>query len=393
MGAITQGAWIKLRSRITCPDCWASFAPEEVLWIATDLRMRGDTQLGSRGQRRFLPQRFDAAGCAVDAAGQPCQEIACPSCHGALPRALLEAVPLHVAFVGNRQARRVLRAAMPARLRRRLRSHFAVDWQDLGEEEVAASAAATCPPHMATLLPAAWHPHFARRQALTRVLCLHDCDVTSEDEASGVTARSAAESLAHSAVICCCLNPTRSEALGGSEEPAATKAVDGCDLARLAVRLRAAQRLGPGQKSPSSLILVVTQLQRERAVLKNKLHGQRRSSLMPLIGPRMCVADESQRLRGLLIEHFPAVVREAESLAEEVIYLPAEALGETGEYGALASRLEMPLLSALAQWSGGLIPWTPASPAPPASEPLATYRRAEVELGTTRAARRGAGVF
>ncbi len=59
-------ARIQLRSSVTCPHCWESYKPDDTLWVAEDPSLLGDERLGSDEQRRFLPDRFDVEGNAVD---------------------------------------------------------------------------------------------------------------------------------------------------------------------------------------------------------------------------------------------------------------------------------------------------------------------------------------
>src|SRR5690606_23716540 len=79
-----------LRTRVTCPHCWESFAPEDVLWISQHPSLIDDPRLGSSHQLRFLPSRFDVDGNAIDPEGFICHELACPKCHLVIPRVLLE---------------------------------------------------------------------------------------------------------------------------------------------------------------------------------------------------------------------------------------------------------------------------------------------------------------
>src|SRR5687768_2857643 len=85
---------IMLRTRVTCPHCWDSFAAEETKWVAAHPELVNDPRLGGDKPQRFLPTRFNAEGNAIDIRGMPCQELACPRCHLIIPRGLLELPPL-----------------------------------------------------------------------------------------------------------------------------------------------------------------------------------------------------------------------------------------------------------------------------------------------------------
>ena len=60
---------IRLLTRVTCPHCWETFPPEQVLWISEHVELLGDPMLGPERQQRFLPSRFTVDGDAIDARG------------------------------------------------------------------------------------------------------------------------------------------------------------------------------------------------------------------------------------------------------------------------------------------------------------------------------------
>lgn len=84
----------------TCPHCWFSFEPGDVLAIASHAELRGDLRLGSDEMMRFLPSHFRTDGIPIDPKGQPAPAIACPNCHLALPEASLDYDPLFVSILG-----------------------------------------------------------------------------------------------------------------------------------------------------------------------------------------------------------------------------------------------------------------------------------------------------
>src|SRR5258708_3176566 len=87
--------------RTTCPHCWTTFPPEDILWVSVHADLRNDPRLGPNAQQCFLPTRFNIEGNALDAKGFACQALACPHCHLAIPRALLETEPLFVSILGG----------------------------------------------------------------------------------------------------------------------------------------------------------------------------------------------------------------------------------------------------------------------------------------------------
>lgn len=70
---------------IRCPLCWLKFDLGDALSIASHESLRGDPILGSEEMLRFLPTAFDGEGNAIDPAGMPSHDIACPHCRKKLP--------------------------------------------------------------------------------------------------------------------------------------------------------------------------------------------------------------------------------------------------------------------------------------------------------------------
>ncbi len=64
----------KLLAQVTCPHCWESFAPEDVLWISEHVDLLGDPLLGPERQQRFLPSRYTVQGDAIDSKGMTCAQ-------------------------------------------------------------------------------------------------------------------------------------------------------------------------------------------------------------------------------------------------------------------------------------------------------------------------------
>ena len=90
----------RLVAEVVCPNCWHKFPPENLLFIARHADLIGDKVVGPMAYRRFLPARFNLIGNAIDARGMECQDLACPKCHLAISRPLIEMVPFFVSVVG-----------------------------------------------------------------------------------------------------------------------------------------------------------------------------------------------------------------------------------------------------------------------------------------------------
>ena len=115
---------LPLLPRTTCPHCWASFAPEEALWVSAHTDLLGDPRLGPDEPQRFLPTRFDVDGHALDARGLACHHLACPKCHLGMPRGLLEMEPAFVSILGTPACgKSFLLTALTWELRRLLPTH------------------------------------------------------------------------------------------------------------------------------------------------------------------------------------------------------------------------------------------------------------------------------
>jgi serine/threonine protein kinase len=91
----------QLVNRIICPNCWHSFRPDDILFVAKHPELVGDPVAGSNEYLRFRPSRFNVAGEAFDPRGFPTTDLACPRCHLQLSDASLEVPPLFISIVGS----------------------------------------------------------------------------------------------------------------------------------------------------------------------------------------------------------------------------------------------------------------------------------------------------
>jgi hypothetical protein len=69
----------------TCPVCWLKFDRGDVMHVAVHDSLFGDPLLGEEQMLRFQATRFNDKGQALDEYGIPCTEIACPHCRRTLP--------------------------------------------------------------------------------------------------------------------------------------------------------------------------------------------------------------------------------------------------------------------------------------------------------------------
>ncbi|MCH2142020.1 MAG: hypothetical protein MK077_03350 [Phycisphaerales bacterium] len=96
-----------------CPYCDHVLAAEEIRFVAAHPDLSGDPVLGDPWPVRFLPVRFNADGDAIDPAGTPSSQMACPNCRASLPRQCL-GVPVAQSSI------RVMSAESMSELQRRI---------------------------------------------------------------------------------------------------------------------------------------------------------------------------------------------------------------------------------------------------------------------------------
>ncbi len=121
----------RLVSRVICPHCWDRFPPEDVLWTSQHVDLVGDMLLGAEHQQRFLPSRFTPQGDAIDARNVVCHNLACPNCHLAVPRSMLESEPLFLSILGAPfSGKSYFLAAAMWKLREALSTTFGISFRD-----------------------------------------------------------------------------------------------------------------------------------------------------------------------------------------------------------------------------------------------------------------------
>ena len=68
-----------------CPICWLHFEGRHIKHISTHQDLLGDSVLGNSEHRRFVPNKWDSSGIALDDYGVASPDTACPHCHQRLP--------------------------------------------------------------------------------------------------------------------------------------------------------------------------------------------------------------------------------------------------------------------------------------------------------------------
>lgn len=85
-----------------CPFCWCAFSASDVLAIASQPQLKGDSLLGGEAMQRFKPTAFNSRGLPLDEGGTPCRGTACPHCHSKLPSFYAELRPHVISLSGVR---------------------------------------------------------------------------------------------------------------------------------------------------------------------------------------------------------------------------------------------------------------------------------------------------
>src|SRR5579863_3192023 len=369
-----------LRSAVVCPNCWHSFPPESVLWISVHSKLADEAILPSPGaipeQRRFVPERFDVEGRALDAEGAPCTQVACPRCRLHIPRAALELPTFVLSVFGTPMSgKSVFLASMAFSLRQHaaslgLRFHDAdlVLNKTLLEDErrlfldpaadgyrtvrqavektllggaryrkavIDGHIADFIPPYTFLAAPALGHPQVADEARLARLLCMYDNAGEhfrpGADRADTISTRH----LAAAKGLIFTFDPTQYRSL--RRKLGLTKSSDLSDDRQDSALLEAGRLirehagLPQTARVPQPLVVVLTKLDAWWSLLPERVakipalrafHGGDVQALA------LDVVDAlSAACRDLLWEYAREIVAAAESIADEVIYIPVAALG------------------------------------------------------------------
>jgi len=412
---------LQLQAKVTCPHCWHTFPPEDVLWVSQHPNLLGDARLGAEHQRRFLPTRFSVEGDAIDSQGFECHALACPQCHLSVPRALLELPPLFFSILGApASGKSYFLAAMTWQMRQSLAQHFSIAFGDADptsnrglneyeellflnsqQDQLVAirktelqgdlydtvlfdEQTVSYPrPFVFSVRPLPTHRNFATMARLSRALCLYDNAGEHFLPGQDSVASPVTRHLARSRVLLFLFDPTqdprfRKACVGRTNDPQmndrARTMRQETILAEAADRIRRYGGLGQGAQHTAPLVVVVTKydawapllglgrLELARALRTNRATGESALDLG-------LIEQTSAAVRTVLTRLSPEIVSAAEGFARQVLYVPVSALGRGPELdpktGMLGIRprdvapmwAEVPLLYAMCRWMKGLIPY------------------------------------
>jgi len=421
-----------LRAKVTCPYCWSQFAPENILWVSEHNELLDDLRLGQDFQQRFLPTRFTVNGEALDAKGFPCHQLACPKCHLTVPRSLLEMKPLFLSIFGAPgSGKSYFLASMTWELRKILGTRFAMsfsdadptlnarltnyeehlfvnehpdtltplrelidktDWREgisknlyqsvqFGTQNVIYAL-----PFLFSMQPQLGHPNYEKADQLSRIVCLFDNAGEAFLPGQDTTSAPVTRHMAHSRALLFVFDPTQdsrfrklcSQEKGTASAPFVARQEP--ILQEAATRVRRYSGLRQTEKHNRPLIVVLTKcdawshlLEEDdppepwREVPQGTLDTDGQRAPFHALDTDL-IERRSQAARQLLLRVCPEIVTAAEGFAEEVIYVPASAVGSQAEVdqesGLLSIRpgetcpywVTVPYLYALCRTTSGLVP-------------------------------------
>ena len=372
---------LKILAKVTCPHCWHSLSPEDVLWVSQHADLTGDPVLGSDAASRFLPSRFTVEGRAIDARDMPCESVACPRCHLTLPRDLLTSDTTFMSIIGvPASGKSYFLASMTWELRRVLPGKLGLRFSDAdptanillnqAEEMLFLQDDCNVPvklektqteggglydtirlgqqfislPHplLFSLKPSSNHLQGAAPEQVSRVLCLYDnagehFQPGQYDSASSPVT----QHMARSKVLMFLYDPlkdTRFRALcrsRGSTDPQLDASVRAYRqetiLNEAANRVRKYTGLPASKKHDRPLIVIVPKSDVWGPLIDLDLSHE------PLVPPAKgdgpwsvdvrAIEAISGRVRAMLREHAPEFVEAAEDFCQTIVYVPVSALG------------------------------------------------------------------
>lgn len=366
---------MRLLPRCICPHCWETFVPEDVLWIASHGELLGDVRLGPDQPLRFLPSRFDLQGRAIDARGFACRQLACPCCHLAIPRALLEIPTYFVSILGTPGCgKSVFLSAMTWHLRRLLPRQCSLTLQDVdpeinrilieNEQQMFFAQSAAGPVPMESLIrktekageqydfvsdgdqiiqyPRPFLFSLKREVAngngsalpklMDRILCLYDNAGEHFLAGQDSVGTPVTQHLAQSDLLLFLFDPLQHPRFANLvKEGSATAFYNRQELVLVEAltRIRKLKLLSQNEKLDRPLIVVLTKSDVWQKVIESLPQDIWDASKGDLQTFFRTVDEFSSRLRSVLAKHCPEIVGAAENLSKTVLYVPASALGTT----------------------------------------------------------------
>jgi pSer/pThr/pTyr-binding forkhead associated (FHA) protein len=376
----------RLLKTVVCANCWHSFPPEDILFVAQHPDLIGDKIAGLNEYRRFLPTRFTLDGRALDERNVPTTLVACPHCHLSLPEAASEVTPIFISIVGSpASGKSYFLTAMTGKLRQlapeRLRLQFTdadvvmnaviQDGENILFRSPSPDKLAELPktqrddprlhrtvtvdkmdirypvPFQFLLRPAADHPCHAETNRISRMIVLYD-NAGEDSLPQAIDPTSAAvQHLAKSEIILLLFDPIQEPAFREhckSKDPQLTHGLRPAGTTPVAqvrqeqivnevgARIRRFHRLPAGKRLNKPLVVIVPKFDIWADLAGESIEDE------PFLDPgdgspwRVDLARIeriSNTLRGLFLELCPAFVATAENVSQCVRYIPVSSLGRS----------------------------------------------------------------
>ena len=376
----------KLLRKVTCPNCWHTFSPEEVLFVAKNPDLVGDLVVGANEYQRFSPVRFNVKGEALDPRGVPTTEMACPRCHLLVSEPLLEVPPLFISIIGSPASGKSYFLTTMTWQLRNLMPKMGLSFSDADPianspiQEYEQTLFLNPNPDQPTeirktqqhdshlhktatidgvpirfplplqflLWPTSDHPNYADAQRVGRVIVVYDN--AGEDFLPSIEEASSAvvQHLARSAVLLMLFDPTQEPRLKGlfrSDDPQllhglrpeagpAVVVRQETLLKEAAVRMRRYLGVSQTARLQKPLIVVIPKFDILDGLPGLSIAEEPYSGLKEKGHVRLRLADveqTSERIRDILKEHCPEFVATAESTSEHVRYIPVSSFGHSPE--------------------------------------------------------------
>ena len=347
----------------TCPTCWLKFDRGDVMHVAVHDSLFGDPLLGEEQMKRFHATRFNDRGQALDDYGIPCTEIACPHCRRTLPPGFFDEPHKIFSIVGAPQSGKSYYLTVLIKLlQTTLFREFGVVFRDadptgnapinemkshLFSAQNSAQAFLT-----KTQLEGSMYerlPRYDRMVTLPKPFIYSLSGAESDDENCSVvfydnagehfqpgqdsSNSPGAQHIASSDAIFFLFDPTINpdfrRSINDSDDPQFKSQVsDQQDiiLAETEVRIKKLLGLGRREKVQTPLAIIIGKCDS----WINKIGSDNLNN--PIVDGTLdmgAVESNSKLVRGLMEEHCPYVVANAERISSEVCYFAASAFGHT----------------------------------------------------------------
>ena len=347
----------------TCPTCWLKFDRGDVMHVAVHDSLFGDPLLGEEQMKRFHATRFNDRGQALDDYGIPCTEIACPHCRRTLPPGFFDEPHKIFSIVGAPQSGKSYYLTVLIKLlQTTLFREFGVVFRDadptgnapinemkshLFSAQNSAQAFLT-----KTQLEGSMYerlPRYDRMVTLPKPFIYSlsgaesdddNCSVVfydnagehfqpGQDSSNSPGAQHIASSDAIFFLFDPTINPDFRRNINDSDDPQFKSQVsDQQDiiLAETEVRIKKLLGLGRREKVQTPLAIIIGKCDS----WINKIGSDNLKN--PIVDGTLdmgAVESNSKLVRGLMEEHCPYVVANAERISSEVCYFAASAFGHT----------------------------------------------------------------